>query len=222
MQIDADPRRNTHVNFVGTAQYMAPECVRNHKNPQLSNDIWSLGCLLYQFLTGLLPFRGGSDYLIFRRSTEARFRTDLPNISNEAAALITRCLSVNPDARPSIEEILQDPYLIDCPTSPPPSLNPEEQKLRDFISDLIKRSNVHEFEGKEALKSKFEEHIVAKVQLDAALIEHFRKLVIFFIFNEDPDQEELEAEKDQVHRESKAAYARAAERMERDEANHPL
>ena len=29
MQIDRDPRRNTHVNFVGTAQYMAPECVRN-------------------------------------------------------------------------------------------------------------------------------------------------------------------------------------------------
>lgn len=47
MEIDADPRRMTHVNFVGTAQYMAPECVRNKKDPQLSNDIWSLGCLLY-------------------------------------------------------------------------------------------------------------------------------------------------------------------------------
>ena len=29
MQIDDDPRRMSHVNFVGTAQYMAPECVRN-------------------------------------------------------------------------------------------------------------------------------------------------------------------------------------------------
>mmetsp|Transcript_13478 Transcript_13478/g.18463 ORF Transcript_13478/g.18463 Transcript_13478/m.18463 type:complete len:165 (+) Transcript_13478:51-545(+) len=33
MVIDKDPRRNTHVNFVGTAQYMAPECVRNKKDP---------------------------------------------------------------------------------------------------------------------------------------------------------------------------------------------
>lgn len=47
MQIDNHPRRNTHVNFVGTAQYMAPECVRNKNNPTLANDIWSLGCLLY-------------------------------------------------------------------------------------------------------------------------------------------------------------------------------
>jgi serine/threonine protein kinase len=27
--IDDDPRRKTHVNFVGTSQYMSPECVRN-------------------------------------------------------------------------------------------------------------------------------------------------------------------------------------------------
>ena len=47
MAIDKHPRRNTHVNFVGTAQYMAPECVRNRDSPTLANDIWSLGCLLY-------------------------------------------------------------------------------------------------------------------------------------------------------------------------------
>lgn len=47
MQIEYDTRRNTHVNFVGTAQYMAPECVRNKLDPSLANDIWSLGCLLY-------------------------------------------------------------------------------------------------------------------------------------------------------------------------------
>lgn len=47
MVIDKDPRRMTHVNFVGTAQYMAPECVRNKNEPTKANDIWSLGCLLY-------------------------------------------------------------------------------------------------------------------------------------------------------------------------------
>ena len=120
-----------------------------------------------------MPFRGGSDYLIFRRSTEARFRTDLPNISSEAVALITRCLSVDPTARPSIEEILDDAYFADCPTTCPP-FNPEEQKVRDFVNDLIKRSNVHEFEGKEALEAKFAEHFASQVQMDNHLIEHYR------------------------------------------------
>ena len=52
--------------------------------------------------------------------------------------------------------------------------------------------------------------------------EHFRKLAVLFLFDQDPDHEELEAEKDLVMAESQAAYKKAADRMERDEANHPL
>lgn len=29
MHIDDNPKRQQHLNFMGTAQYMAPECVRN-------------------------------------------------------------------------------------------------------------------------------------------------------------------------------------------------
>jgi len=83
-----DPRRNMHRNFVGTAQYMAPECVRNKDQISKASDIWSLGCILYQLLTGLLPFRGASDYLIFRRSTEARYRNDISIIPEPARVLI--------------------------------------------------------------------------------------------------------------------------------------
>ena len=57
---------------------MAPECVRNKGSPTLASDIWSLGCILYQLETGLLPFRGASDYLVFRRSTESRYKADFP------------------------------------------------------------------------------------------------------------------------------------------------
>lgn len=51
---------------------MAPECVHN-KTLGLYSDIWSLGVMCYQLIAGLLPFRGGSDYLVFRMSTEARY-----------------------------------------------------------------------------------------------------------------------------------------------------
>ena len=65
-------------------------------------------------MTGLLPFRGGSDYLIFRMSTEARFKTEgVHGLSPEATSLITRCLQVEPEARPTIEELLQDPFFND-------------------------------------------------------------------------------------------------------------
>jgi 3-phosphoinositide dependent protein kinase-1 len=49
---------------------MPPECAHNKPTTRAS-DIWSLGCILYQLYTGLPPFRGASDYLIFRLSCEA-------------------------------------------------------------------------------------------------------------------------------------------------------
>lgn len=70
--INSDPKRGQHEYFVGTSQYMAPECVHN-KPTTKSSDIWSLGCILYQLLVGLPPFRGASDYLIFKLSSEADF-----------------------------------------------------------------------------------------------------------------------------------------------------
>ena len=70
--------RNMHKYFVGTSQYMAPECVHN-KPTDRSSDIWSLGCILYQLFVGLPPFRGASDYLIFKLSTVPEFlKLDYP------------------------------------------------------------------------------------------------------------------------------------------------
>ena len=78
------------------------------------------------------------------------------------------------------------------------------------------------FDGREAFEAAFERDIKAKVDLPADVLEHYRKLAINFLWEEDPDHEELEAEKDLVLEESKAAYKRAAEKMAEDEANHPL
>ena len=51
---------------------MAPECVHNQDTTK-ATDMWSLGVILFQLLTGLHPFRGASDYLIFQLSLEAKF-----------------------------------------------------------------------------------------------------------------------------------------------------
>ena len=61
---DEEPKRGRHKYFVGTSQYMAPECLHNKPTTKAS-DIWSLGCILYQLYMGYPPFRGASDYLIF-------------------------------------------------------------------------------------------------------------------------------------------------------------
>ena len=101
-----------------------------------------------------MPFRGGSDYLIFRRSTEARYNTDVTNLSPAAALLISKCIQVDTELRPTIDEVLADPYFHSMPAEIP-QLDAEQLKLREFCDDLIKRKNVHEFDGKEAFEAHF-------------------------------------------------------------------
>ena len=134
---------------------MAPECVRNQK-VGLEADIWSLGCILYQLISGLLPFRGGSDYLIFRRSTEARYNDHLSCIPDEAFELIKSCLRLSPSDRPTIEKLLSHPYLN---VVEPPVLDGWQLQLRIFLDDVIKRANVFEFDGQQNFEAHFGHHI---------------------------------------------------------------
>ena len=54
-------------NYIGTPQYMAPECVHNWSSG-FESDVWSLGCLYYFLMSGFPPFLDGSEYLIYKRS----------------------------------------------------------------------------------------------------------------------------------------------------------
>ena len=62
----SDIRRRS---FVGTAQYVSPEML-SHKNASKASDIWALGCIVYQMMTGSFPFKASTDYLIFQKITK--------------------------------------------------------------------------------------------------------------------------------------------------------
>uniref|UniRef100_A0A673XWF9 3-phosphoinositide-dependent protein kinase 1 n=1 Tax=Salmo trutta TaxID=8032 RepID=A0A673XWF9_SALTR len=70
-QLSSDDRANS---FVGTAEYVSPELL-TQKSACKSSDLWGLGCIIYQLVAGLPPFRAGS--VIVRGFAEAHF--DLAN-----------------------------------------------------------------------------------------------------------------------------------------------
>ncbi|WZZ62666.1 hypothetical protein YC2023_062773 [Brassica napus] len=84
--------------FVGTAAYVPPE-VLNSSPATFGNDLWALGCTLYQMLSGTSPFKDASEWLIFQRIIARDLK--FPNHFSEAARdLIDRLLDTDPSRRP--------------------------------------------------------------------------------------------------------------------------
>ncbi|MFB7373296.1 serine/threonine-protein kinase [Streptomyces sp. NPDC056222] len=99
---DSPGLTRTH-EFVGTPAYVAPESAEGR--PQTSAvDIYGAGILLYELVTGRPPFAGGSALEVLHRhlSEEPRRPSTVPG---PLWTVIERCLSKNPDFRPSAENL---------------------------------------------------------------------------------------------------------------------
>ena len=90
-------RRTKFKEFVGTPEYMAPETINNKFADQRA-DLWSLGCFLMQIIEGMPPFKGGSDYLTFKRVIARKYQ-HLEGAPPDAADLIDRLLALEPSDR---------------------------------------------------------------------------------------------------------------------------
>ena len=102
----------TQAGFVlGTLRYMSPEQARGQAVDHRS-DIFSLGIVLYEMVTGQLPFSGASalDTLHAIAFEETRPMTALrPNLPPSLQRVVTRCLRKRaPDRYPDAKELVSD------------------------------------------------------------------------------------------------------------------
>jgi serine/threonine protein kinase len=87
--------------IIGTAQYLSPEQARGAPVDQRS-DIYSLGVVLHELLTGVVPFTGDTPVEIAMKHLSAipeppsRKRPDVPR---ELDLVVVRALAKNPDDR---------------------------------------------------------------------------------------------------------------------------
>jgi eukaryotic-like serine/threonine-protein kinase len=103
------PKLTQEGYIVGTSCFMAPEQFQSKGNMQ--SDCWALGVILYEMLTGYLPFDGKTD-------TEIRIKIErceyiapnliVPTISKKSKRLIEKLLQPNPQKRLNSQALLQE------------------------------------------------------------------------------------------------------------------
>ncbi len=95
-------RMTTEGSICGTVEYLAPERIQGSEG-DVRSDLYSLGCVLYEMLTGHLPFERDSAFAIMRahlEETPPPFATfGLSDIPPEMESVVTRAMAKNPDDR---------------------------------------------------------------------------------------------------------------------------
>ncbi|XP_011310738.1 3-phosphoinositide-dependent protein kinase 1 isoform X2 [Fopius arisanus] len=90
-------RRERRNSFVGTAQYVSPELLTD-KTASRASDLWALGCIIYQMVAGLPPFRSRSEYLIFQKILKLEY--EIPDgFCDLAKSLVRQLLVVDASER---------------------------------------------------------------------------------------------------------------------------
>jgi hypothetical protein len=112
---------------MGTPEYMSPEQVRDSANVDPRSDLWSLGVVLYEMLTGTVPFDGTDLLEIYNAIAKARY-TPASGLRSEVPPhldrLIADLLVVDPEERLfSCEAVLErlDEGAARATSLPPPA-----------------------------------------------------------------------------------------------------
>jgi len=91
----SETQRGGHTESVGTFHYMAPEIARGEYGREI--DIYALGVILYELVTGRLPFDGESSHEIIMKHMTAK--PDLSQVAPPYRHAIERALEKDPQAR---------------------------------------------------------------------------------------------------------------------------
>uniref|UniRef100_A0A8C7H6Z3 3-phosphoinositide-dependent protein kinase 1 n=1 Tax=Oncorhynchus kisutch TaxID=8019 RepID=A0A8C7H6Z3_ONCKI len=132
-QLSSDSTQNRANSFVGTAEYVSPELL-TQKSACKSSDLWGLGCIIYQLVAGLPPFRAGNDYLKFQKIIKLEYEFPDKFFPN-AKDLVEQLLCLDPSNRLGCEEMggynpLRDHFFFEAITwenlhlQTPPKLTP--------------------------------------------------------------------------------------------------
>lgn len=100
--------------MMGALPYMSPEMIRTPRSTGTPADIWAIGAICYELVTGTKPF--GTGLLAVPKILQGAFdplprslrKAQFDGLLTEVFDLIQRCMVVDPDARITADDLVQE------------------------------------------------------------------------------------------------------------------
>ena len=97
----------------GTARWISPELIDTHQSgfkngcPTKSSNCYALGMVIYETISGRLPFHEDADLTVLVKVLNGRRPPQDACFTGSLWKMLERCWKSQPDARPSIEDVLR-------------------------------------------------------------------------------------------------------------------
>lgn len=110
---------NSDMTMRGTVFWMAPEMVDTKQGYSAKVDIWALGCVVLEMFAGKRPWSNlevvAAMFKIGKAKSAPPIPEDtLPLISAAGRQFIDACFEIDPEKRPTAEDLLSHPFLTGC------------------------------------------------------------------------------------------------------------
>jgi len=98
-------------SFCGSPAYLAPEMLKK-QGVSKSGDVYQVGVVLYEMMVGIPPFYNDNMKILYENIEKGKLK--LPKyLSNEARKIILKMLNRDPKKRPTLEQLVKDPFFAD-------------------------------------------------------------------------------------------------------------
>ncbi|KAM6969181.1 mitogen-activated protein kinase kinase kinase 9 [Tautogolabrus adspersus] len=197
--------RTTKMSAAGTYAWMAPEVIRSSTFSK-GSDIWSYGVLLWELLTGEVPFRGIDSLAVAYGVAMNKLALPIPSTCPEPfARLMEECWSSDPHSRPHFTAILdqltsiEESGFFEMPAESFHSLQDDwKQEIQEMFDQLrTKEKELRSWEEEltqAALQQKCQEEALRRREQELAereihILERELNIIIHQLYQEKPHVE---------------------------------
>ena len=181
-RVEGDARLTGGGEWLGTPSYVAPEQLRENSSEDARSDVWSLGVILFELLTGRCPFEGGTVEVIARVLLDpvpwpTEFRADL---SRDLARVVMRALERNPADRYQNMREMADALTPFGPSRSASNVVEEIQKARGRLGEiLVTEGMISQRDLEAALEAQRREgRMLGQVLVEMGLVGHADLLTV--------------------------------------------